>query len=652
MLRKLFLLLLVLAPFSLFSQVRYADYTWNTFPPDPAQDTVKSVNGSLILLERDIKEVFVNKEDRFEEIHVFHRKIRVDNATAISQFNKIFIPTDDVIGIIAIKARFISPTGKITELPEKSIRLIENLENKGDFQAFAIEGAEVGGQIEYFYVLREQFNAFGTVFKQDDNPRTNVDVILTYPANLEFLVKSYHGFPSFSKVSTSKDFIEQRATAAYIPAVEEERYSFYKANLQGYEYTLSYNHYNSTKRVYSWSTLASKLYELFYQTNKKEKAAVSKWLQSMKLDMTNQDLAIRKLENTVKSEITIVTSREQDIPLDEVIRTKQAKKLEMNRLFIALLNEAGIKFDLVSTSNREEHPFDPDFNGWNFMDVFFVYFPETGLYILPDVETHRYGPVLSSYQESYGMFCHPLSYENDLQTLGYEIRYIPAVVSNTVTDSILIKLQADPSKLSLTANVHRVFSGDLASSFQAFWNINDETHRKNLLKGIFGMNDPNVRIMDFTLYHHAPEDINVYPLTWDVKVVSDVLMESAGDDILVKIGETIGEQSELYQTGPRKLPVAIDILRGYRRRIEMPIPAGYHIDDISALKMNVSMMNNGKESCYFRSDAMLQGDLLIITSEENYSETFYPQEKFEEFRRVINAAADFNKKTVLLMKND
>jgi hypothetical protein len=63
------------------------------------------------------------------------------------------------------------------------------------------------------------------------------------------------------------------------------------------------------------------------------------------------------------------------------------------------------------------------------------------------------------------------------------------------------------------------------------------------------------------------------------------------------------------------------------------------------------MMNGGKVSCCFTSWVELQGDKLVIYSKEYYSENGYPASRFEEFRKVINAAADFNKKTIILSKS-
>ena len=181
----------------------YSGYDWSTFPPAKEIDTVKAVNGSVITLERRITDVYANKDNLFEEISIFHRKIRVITHEAVNAFNKIYVPVSNVIEILDIRARFISPEGKITELPKESIHQVENLENKGDFKSFAIEGAETGGEIEYYYKLRKKYGPYGTQVIQGEQPRMNVQVIFVYPSKLEYLVKSYNGFPVFtSKTDT------------------------------------------------------------------------------------------------------------------------------------------------------------------------------------------------------------------------------------------------------------------------------------------------------------------------------------------------------------------------------------------------------------------------------------------------------------------
>lgn len=632
---------------------RYSSYNWEMFPVIPVSDTVKSTKGALILMEREIKEVFANAQGTFEEIQVFHRTILVENATAISQHNRIYVPTDGALEIISIRARFISPGGKITEVPKSNIRQTENLENKGDYSIFAIEGAEAGGQIDYFYVLRKSFDAFGTMVKQDDRTRNNVDVIFSYPSKLEYMIKSYNGFPKFVKTTDSAAGItEQRAMAGYIPGVEEEKYSNYTANLQRYEYTLTYNRYNSSVRAYSWAKVGSRVYDVYFQAEKKEIKAVREWLEDNNISFEKRDAAIRQVEDLLKTTISVVPGNEvrADASLDQVLKSKQAAKRNIIRLFCNIFRESGVKFNLVCTTDITKHPFDPDFNGWNYLDETLLYFPESGKYLVPDEETHRYGQAPEIYQENYGIFFKPVPISEEPPAMGYEIRSI-ALGPFEMTDSLSIMLRPDPVKLEMNAEVRRVFLGDFASSFQAFWHLSDEERQKEMVKTVFDMGDPDVRIQSFTVKNNQPTDIGIRPFIWNVKCVSPAMIGSAGEDLLIRIGESIGQQTEMYQGGERRFPISVIPRHGYYRKIELVVPEGYHPGDISSLNMNVTLSYNGREGCYFRSGAKIEGNKVIVVSEELYPDSKYPKECIEDFRKVINAAADFNKKTLLLVRN-
>lgn len=80
------------------------------------------------------------------------------------------------------------------------------------------------------------------------------------------------------------------------------------------------------------------------------------------------------------------------------------------------------------------------------------------------------------------------------------------------------------------------------------------------------------------------------------------------------------------------------------------MPEGYAVSNLNDLKMKVEMIRNGRVSCCSISDYELTGNQLTIYSTEYYSELTYPVEDFGDFRKVINAAADFNKKTILLSR--
>ena len=62
-------------------------------------------------------------------------------------------------------------------------------------------------------------------------------------------------------------------------------------------------------------------------------------------------------------------------------------------------------------------------------------------------------------------------------------------------------------------------------------------------------------------------------------LTANSLVEQAGNDLIVKIGETIGEQSELYQETKRKLPIIVDAVHNYFRKLVFDIPAGYTVSN-------------------------------------------------------------------------
>jgi hypothetical protein len=629
----------------------YSGYSWSTFPPAKEIDTVKAVNGSVITLERRISEVYANKDNIFEEISIIHRKIRVTTHEAVNDFNKIYVPVSNVIEILDIRARFISPEGKITELPKESIHQVENLENKGDYKSFAIEGAETGGEIEYYYKLRKKYDPYGTQVIQGEQPRTNVQVIFVYPSKLEYQVKSYNGFPAFSSRTdtlTGKTWLQ--ADAAVIPSLLSEKYAAYKANLMRYEFTLAYNNFNSLFRTYSFSKISANLYGNIYELSKSEKSAVKSVIKKLKLMGLDSRQKARKIEDWVKTEIAISEELTSMPDIVQMIKLKQTTKSGALRIMVALLNEAGLNFELVATCDKSERTFDPDFNGFNFLDDYLIYYPELNQFILPENPVYRLGINPSAYQGSFGIFLHPITYGGKLKTLAYEIKRLPVDSYEKNADTMIVNLSLNLSKLNLNASIYRVFYGEWAASIQSFWSYMNEERHQNMISEIFNMGNINTTINSYKITHESQSDIAVNPLQWNVDLTANSLVEQAGNDLIVKIGETIGEQSELYQETKRKLPIVVDAVHNYFRKLIFEIPTGYTISSISDLNMNVEMQNNGRLSCCFTSWYEVSGNKLVVYSCEYYTENDYPADRFEAFRKVINAAADFNKKTIILTK--
>ena len=336
--------------------------------------------------------------------------------------------------------------------------------------------------------------------------------------------------------------------------------------------------------------------------------------------------------------------------LSEIIKLKQANRTSAIRLFVAVLQVGNVNFEFIETGTNSKNPFDPDFNCVNFMNDYLIYFPELDQYLVPDDIEYRLGLIPDEYQGEYGLFMHLVNYNDKISALAYDIRKIPIQDKSTNNDSLLINLSLNANQVDVEAKIHRSINGALGKVFQSIFQDLTEEKKKEVAEQLFRMGKQNARISSLVIKNDHPNDIGLLPITLDVTFQTQELIENAGNDLLFHIGETIGKQSELYQEQTRKLPIHVGILHGYYRKIVFQIPSGYKVANPENLVMKVSMKNGDQISCVFTSEAEIKGDQLIIVSHEYYSDESYPASRYNEFRDVINASADFNKRTILLKK--
>ena len=128
------------------------------------------------------------------------------------------------------------------------------------------------------------------------------------------------------------------------------------------------------------------------------------------------------------------------------------------------------------------------------------------------------------------------------------------------------------------------------------------------------------------------------------------LVEVAGTEYLFKIGNVIGEQVQMYQKKERLYNAEVQFPHFYKRTIKFTIPEGYQVDGLGGLKIDLTYGNDEGKTIGFTSDYTIKNNTVSVEVYEFYKETTYSLDQFEEFRTVINAAADFNKIVILFTK--
>jgi len=106
----------------------------------------------------------------------------------------------------------------------------------------------------------------------------------------------------------------------------------------------------------------------------------------------------------------------------------------------------------------------------------------------------------------------------------------------------------------------------------------------------------------------------------------------------------------MYQDKPRQFPMEIDFPHVLERKIKFTIPDGYIVKNADDLTIDHVYKDNGQVTMGFFSSYKMEGNTLTVSIMEEYRKTYYPLSLYEEFRKIINAAADFNKVALVLEK--
>jgi hypothetical protein len=174
---------------------------------------------------------------------------------------------------------------------------------------------------------------------------------------------------------------------------------------------------------------------------------------------------------------------------------------------------------------------------------------------------------------------------------------------------------------------------------------------KEIIQNIIGLSDKSSDLRDYSIENVGFTNYaNGKALAVTATVQAPNLLEKAGPKYLFRAGELIGKQAELYDEEKRKLPVEIEYPNEQPRKLVIDIPAGYKVMNPEVFRVNVGCKIDGREVSGLHSDYQLLGQQLSVTVREFYERTSYPLSKYEDYRKVINAAADFNKIVLVLQK--
>ncbi|MEM9327146.1 MAG: DUF3857 domain-containing protein, partial [Bacteroidota bacterium] len=392
-----------------------------------------------------------------------HVILKANNEAALGTVNKIYIPTGDLIEVRDIKSRTISRDGRVVELDQSNIKEIADQETQGGYRIFAVEGAEVGGEVEYSYVMRTPASTFVWQTAQYDAPTKTFDFQLTSPEHLlfDFHIANYEG--EEWKTDTLGGVTRYRLSLSDVPGYVQEPFAAGEANKIRIEGKLSYNTYTGGRRLNTFSDAGKKIFRTAHTLSKVEEKEIAAFIKRhRRAPLTPMEQLIH-YEHEVK--IRLYEEEYASDKVDDLLSNRFGQGRAFLKLFVAILEHLDIDYEIVTTCERDKAKFNPNFDNWKYLDDFLIYLPAEEKFLAPHHSAYRYGSIPPELSAQKGLFVkkqlitdfeYPVSRIADIPAASHE--------KNTSRQEFVLSFSDDLSHHAI--DIKFTYTGDEASNYK------------------------------------------------------------------------------------------------------------------------------------------------------------------------------------------
>ncbi len=652
MMTRTFSLLLALTLCVAGSHAQHAlltEYDWEQIPTLP--DTEKFALESDILLKRNILSHFEEKPDEVLHYKVFHVKRFLRDAAAVDGNQTVNMSTGHIHEMISIKARAMGPDGRVTELGKDAFKVSTDDRNEQNGIYFAFEGLEPGSIIEYLVMARERSDLRGEPVRlQFGIPTMEQRYEVIVPDDWRFGFKSYNGAPEMQADTSHSGVIRHHMLLTDVPAIEDEESSnssIYRMYVvQKLDGIPDRNMSGFSDFLGATKTYHSALYPELDGKTQKELASRVK-----KIDLAfarDEEDKIRTIDRHIRNEFSVLDGGKDGLAdIGQILKTKDCNEFGLQRLYANVFRQAGIEHQVVVTCDRTEFPFDPNFEAYSYLQQTCFYFPTVDKYLDPTDQTLGLGYLGPEHMGTHGLFIRNLEVGGVFTGIG-AVKPIPELPASSTQHNIRLVMRLSEDCTSADIDLENSLSGYYARVIQNFYPYLNDDQRKDMLKAYQDHLLEASTKQDLDVEYAEQRWFGVKPFTMKAKVTTSKFTASAGEDVLLRVGDLIGPQMEMYAEKERKLPADQPFNREYDRELEIHLPQDWSCYDLEPLRIHEVMEIDGEVMAEFRSEATMNDGVITVEVVEYYKTTHVPVEHFEAYRAVINAAADFNKRTLLI----
>lgn len=652
--------ILLLISFSLISNILFSQdyntkiYNWeeDTKISTVAYDTSSH---AVYLVKKMVKEL-VYEDNTLIEYYLVHHRVKLLTNQAVLDFNTAYIPQFLNSETITEKARFIKKNGNTIDLKQSEIKTGKDESTNREYRYFAFEGVEIGGEIEYLYLIKKAPYHYGQYFKvQNAYPIFNYSFDFYAPHNLDYKFKSYNQLPEIRLDTSYKTSNYWHVEMDSITKFKKERVSNHENNLMAFGYKLNKNYSMGSNDITSYGPWARDAYSNIYKEDKKQINLIKKIIKEIKIDKSNNENTIRTIEDFLKKNYTYFDESLPELSnITNIYKNKAFNKTGALFIYTNILKALDIKHEIIVLSNRWDIRFDKDFESYIYLNDYLINVPSIDKILSPYDIYSRLGFPPQEFTHTYGLFIKEVSLGDFYSGVG-KIKFIPAVSMEKTLNDLNINISFTEDLGNAVLKTKQKLTGYDAAYYQTvFEHIDDEeqlTKFESQIVNIFGIDEEP---LSSNFINTKGSDFGINPLIIESEFHTDKLSEKAGETYLFKVGQLIGPQMELYNAEEsRQGELEFYYNRKYHRQISIDIPENFELNNLAALNFNEEFKDEKDKTVFaFIASHQVKDNKLVITIDEWYDGIVYSKEIWDEYRRVVNAAANFNKVNIFFKKID
>lgn len=629
------------------------NYDWEISPAPSKLSAEESKEQAVFQKYHYALEYFYDEKGDFRVWELTHHTVRINSENALKQYNKVFVPLQADERLISLKARSIHANGKVIEIDLSQIRKIEENGFFTSSTRFPIEGAQIGSDIEYFYVIERSASLSGHYMYPANITLKNVSFELVTPTNILFTSKSYNGL---SQAKQQSDAMGRNLLSLSVDKIHasSSKSILGEGNLMRLHYRFSHVLADEKYADNSWTDIANGLASVVYPLSlKDENRRINSILQEINADKSSllpQEQKIKAIEDYIKNHIRIDENISHDsYSLLTSLETGMSDSYGVLRLFGAFFQNAEIDHRLVGTSDKKFFAFDENFPSWDFIHAYLFYFPSLKSYLMPTEISYRYGYIPYSLINNKGIFIKPpvllgediIAY-SDIRT----INFVP-VQSHTNT---YYKVSFEDELSTTKINLKRELTGYAAIDYHAYYYLSDEPEKA--VAGRFDIRAGEQAVperVDITTIesNYDTEMVHMDLFKVEGKISSNTLVEQASETYLFKLGSLLDAHPKSYA---QKGNVEKGYPEEFKTSIEIEIPEGYYIRNFESLKKQVWNVEMGQMLMHFKTEATIKNGILTVEITEFYRDGIQTKEQLAAFERINSASVNFSNAVVMIQK--